>query len=84
MQSIQKVTVVEASELLSEPRSPVAEFDLRWVGADELKEVGARQFASVDKAGVVRAIALWFECDFRPSCCEEWKFEVRVVVGCTF
>ena len=56
----------------------MAEFDLRWVGADELQRVTSRQFVSVEKGGVVRAIAVWFECDFNPDCCDEWKFEVNL------
>ena len=72
-----KVIVVEAEELLNEPRT-VAEFDLRWVGADELQRVTSRQFVSVEKGGVVRAIAVWFECDFNPDCCDDWKFEVNL------
>ena len=72
-----KVIVIDAEELLNEPRT-VAEFDLRWVDVDELQRVASRQFVSVEKAGVVRAIAVWFECDFNPDCCDEWKFEVNL------
>ena len=74
---VSEVIVVEAEELLHEPR-PVAEFDLRWVGADELQRVTSRQFVSVERCGVVRAVAVWFECDFNPDCCDEWKFEVKL------
>jgi len=72
-----EVIVVEAEELLHEPRT-VAEFDLRWVGVDELQRVTSRQFVSVERCGVVRAVAVWFECDFKPDCCDEWKFEVNL------
>ena len=47
-----KVIIVEADELLNEPRT-VAEFDLRWVGVDELQRVTSRQFVSVEKGGAV-------------------------------
>ena len=26
----------------------------------------------------MRAVAVWFECDFNPDCCDEWKFEVKL------
>ena len=45
---------------------------------DELQRVTSRQFVSVERCGVVRAVAVWFECDFNPDCCDEWKFEVNL------
>jgi hypothetical protein len=72
-----EVLIMAADELLTEP-STVAEFDLRWVGVDELEKVAARQFVSADKAGVARGIAIWFECEFAPNCCDAWNFDVSL------
>ncbi len=72
-----EVVVVDSGELLTD-HLDVAEFDLRWMSVDEVERVHRRQFASAVRSGVVRGIAIWFDCDFAPYCCDKWNFEVNL------
>jgi hypothetical protein len=60
-----EVAVVKADELLSAPVQ-VADFDLAWLGPDEIERVHSRAFTSVvcDEPTEYQGVCLWFDCAF--------------------
>lgn len=60
-----EVAVVKADELLSAPVQ-VADFDLAWLGPDEIERVHSRAFTSVvcDEPTEYQGVCLWFDCSF--------------------
>ncbi len=60
-----EVTLVKADDLLSQPVR-VADFDLAWLGLDEIERVHSRSFSSVlcDEPTDYQGVCLWFDCSF--------------------
>ena len=60
-----EVAIVKADELLSSAVQ-VAEFDLTWLGTDEIERVHSRAFTSVvcDEPTEYQGVCLWFDCVF--------------------
>lgn len=61
-----EVTLVKANDLLSQPVQ-VADFDLAWLGTDEIERVHSRCFTSIvtDEPTVYQGVCLWFDCSFQ-------------------
>lgn len=60
-----EVAIVKADELLSEPVQ-LADFDLAWLGPDEIERIHSRAFTSVlcDQPTEYQGVCLWFDCSF--------------------
>ncbi|XP_032788477.2 protein arginine N-methyltransferase 6 [Daphnia magna] len=60
-----EVAIAKADELLSEPVQ-LADFDLAWLGPDEIERIHSRAFTSVlcDQPTEYQGVCLWFDCSF--------------------
>lgn len=60
-----EVSIVKAEDLLSDPVL-VADFDLAWLGTDEIEQVDSRSFTSIicNEPAAYQGVCLWFDCSF--------------------
>lgn len=60
-----EVALIQSKDLLTQPVL-VADFDLAWLGPDEIEQVHSRSFTSVvcDEPTVYQGVCLWFDCSF--------------------
>ena len=60
-----EISLVKAEDLLTEPIR-VAEFDLAWLGTDEIERIDARCFTSITSLEPTdyQGVCLWFDCEF--------------------
>lgn len=69
-QSKPEISLVRGEDLLTAPVR-VAEFDLAWLGVDEIERIHSRCFTSItcDEPAEYQGVCLWFDCEFdSPEC----------------
>lgn len=65
-----EITLIPSGDLITEPVL-LADFDLCWLGLDEIQRIHSRSFTSVlsDEPVSLRGVCLWFDCSFGvPGC----------------
>lgn len=71
-----EIRTLNPDQLLNEPVL-MAEFDLRWTTLDEITTVKSQGFASTLKSGCLNALAIWFDCEFKPMS-DDWQTPVSL------